>query len=696
MPNRLAQEQSAYLQSAAHQPVDWYPWGEDAFARARQLNRPILLDIGAVWCHWCHVMDGESYENPATAAIINERFVAIKVDRDERPDVDRRYQEAVSAITGQGGWPLTAFLTPDGDVFTGGTYFPPEDRYGRRGFPDVLRLVADYYAQSRESAESSAKELSAALAAHAARASAGAVTADLTARAEAQMIETFDPAHGGFGGAPKFPHPSAIEFLLGRQFEDPMPQRAEVIRRTLTRMARGGVYDQIGGGFHRYSTDARWIVPHFEKMLYDNTELLRNYAMAYAVFGDPLYRATATGIIRFFNTTLSDQIDGGFYTSQDADVGLHDDGDYFTWTLDEVRAICAPDELPVLTARFDIQEKGEMHHNPARNVLFVAEDIDVIAARLGRSEVKVERLLASGIAKLQATRDRRPTPFVDRRVYAGWNGMAISACLIAADYLDDTETERFALKSLDRIVRECVLADGRVRHAVGAEVPVGLLDDGVFVARALLDAGERGGRADGIAIAGRIMDDLHNRLWDANGGGFFDQPSTEEGVGLLAQPRKPIQDAPTPSANAIAAEALMRLAHMTDQRRYREWAEQTLAAFAGTADGMGIFAGAYLNAAERFRLGELAIVVAGAPDDDRAQRLWKTARGLFSPRKSIRRLAAAPAADEGLLPAPLRAMIQGDAACAYVCAENVCSPPVSDPDELPLVIREFGSRKPQS
>lgn len=689
MSNRLASAQSAYLKSAAHQPVEWYPWCDEAFARARELDRPILLDIGAVWCHWCHVMDGESYENPDTAKIINELYIAIKVDRDERPDIDRRYQEAVSAITGQGGWPLTAFLTPDGEVFFGGTYFPPTERYGRRGFPTVLSMVADYYHNSRDNAHATARQLTESIADRSERLITGELSSTLLGQGLARATDMYDSVNGGFGSAPKFPHPTILEVLLNRSYFSGDPSLNELIRTTLLRMARGGMYDQIGGGFHRYSTDAKWIVPHFEKMSYDNSELLRVYATAARRFNDPELEETAHGIIRFMTDELSDQMLGGFYASQDADVGLDDDGDYFTWTIDEVRAVCTPRETAALVERFDIRPEGEMHHNTAKNVLFVAAGIDVIAAKLNISETAVSTSLDSGIQRLREERRTRAKPFIDRSIYAGWNGMAISAFLIASDLLDLEDAREFALKSLDRVISTCLLADGRVRHSASMDEPIGLLEDGVFVARACLDAYHSIGDERHLTNAKSIAQDLQARLWDQSQGGFFDLAAATNGTGLLAQPRKPIQDAPTPSANGIAAEVFQRLYEITGDSKYHEAAEAALGAFAGLAPQLGIFGGAYYLALDRFLRGGAHAVVSGAPTDPAATAMWKSARSSTRPYLSILRIdSGRPLPDT--LPSEMQSIWHAGAVRGYFCVGNTCAQPAATAEEFSKLLESLG------
>ena len=388
MPNLLAAESSPYLKSAAHQPVHWLPWGDAAFARARAEDKPVLLDIGAVWCHWCHVMDGESYEDAATADILNNYFVCIKVDRDERPDVDIRYQRAVQALTGQGGWPLTAFLTSEGDVFFGGTYFPPEgNHFGRPGLPTILRHVARLYREDREKVKGSALAIRQHVVTTLDETRRGAPDAGLLATAADQVARLFDVRYGGFGTAPKFPHAAACEFLLSRWHDTRLDWQRDIVEKTLSAMARGGIHDHVGGGFHRYSVDERWIVPHFEKMSYDNSELLRAYCSAHAAFGSALYREVANGIVNWVLEILSDAERGAFFTSQDADLTFGDDGDYWTWTVDEVKAALGDDALAGIAIDFfGLDDPGSaMHLTPDRHVLYRALTLDEVAARTGQS-----------------------------------------------------------------------------------------------------------------------------------------------------------------------------------------------------------------------------------------------------------------------------------------------------------------------
>src|SRR5579862_1072627 len=365
----------------------------------------MLLDIGAVWCHWCHVMDRESYDNPEIAQIVNERFIAVKVDRDERPDIDSRYQVAVSSISGQGGWPLTAFLTPEGKPFYGGTYFPPDDHYGRPSFKRVLLAISDAYRDKHDDVIEQAKLVEGAISnAESLSGKEGKFSPTVVKVIVNAAMKMFDPDHGGFGSAPKFPHPSAIDLLIDQYVRTEDDQLRQVFVATLESMARGGVYDQLAGGFHRYSVDERWVVPHFEKMSYDNSELLKNYVHAYQATGSEFFADIARDIMRWMDEWLSDREHGGFYASQDADYSMDDDGDYFTWTVQEARAVLTDEEATVACLYYDINEIGEMHHNPAKNVLFVRASVDEIARRLNLPTEQVRSLLQCAKQKMYAAR----------------------------------------------------------------------------------------------------------------------------------------------------------------------------------------------------------------------------------------------------------------------------------------------------
>jgi hypothetical protein len=691
--NSLKNSASPYLRSAAHQPIDWCEWGEGAFARAKSEDKPILLDIGAVWCHWCHVIDRESYENPEIARVINEHFVPVKVDRDERPDVDSRYQSAISAISGQGGWPLTGFLMPDGKPFFGGTYFPPEDQQGRPGFRRVLLAVADAYKNKRADLERTAESLSEAVAK--AEVFAGARAEFDLSVVDAQISATtqlFDIRNGGFGTAPKFPHASGIDLILERYRQSGEKHLLAMAETTLEKMAKGGVYDQLAGGFHRYSVDERWLVPHFEKMSYDNSELLKNYLHGWQATKNPFLRDTAQGIIGWVNDLLSDQQGGGFYASQDADYSLDDDGDYFTWTLDELRAALPKDEARIMELYFDVEAHGEMHHNPAKNVLWIARDAAEIARTLGLEESSVRLTIASAKRKMLQARLPRPTPFIDKTMYVSWNAMFASAYLAAGRVLAGelaSASRKFALKTLDRMLKEAWSEEQGFAHRIGGPALRGSLDDQIFGVLALLDGYEATLDARYFRAAQRTMDLTIEKYGDAEGGGFFDRASDAPPMGGLEVRRKPFQDSPTPGTNSAAIMALTRMQAYTDDRRYYDWAKKTLDAFAGIAAQYGLFAATYGLAAVLFSEHPTQVVITGPQGDAPAQILEEAANAVFRFGKAVLRVTPGSSLDN--LPPALRQTVPHlpkDKAVAVVCSGTTCRPPVSDADELKRLLEK--------
>jgi uncharacterized protein len=686
LENRLKDSASPYLRSAAHQPIDWHEWGPEAFARAREENKPILLDIGAVWCHWCHVIDRESYENPEIAGMINKFYVAVKVDRDERPDVDARYQSAISAISGQGGWPLTAFLTPEGKPFFGGTYFPPEDAMGRPGFKRILMGVAESFKTRRAEVDTSAQALEEAVAkAEVFKTARGEFDAGVVDSVIESALSMFDEKHGGFGQAPKFPHASATDLLLERYQSTGAKSLLHVAERTLTGMAQGGVYDQLAGGFHRYSVDERWCVPHFEKMTYDNSELLKNVLHGYQVTGKPLFRETAEGIIAWVNEVLSHRERGGFYGSQDADQTLDDDGDYFTWTLAEVRAVVTPEESRVVELYYDVNPRGEMHHNPEKNVLWVAMDIETISRELKILETNAASLLANAKGKLLAARRlRTPVPAIDTTIYVAWNAMFVSAYLEAARVLGREDCRAFALKTLDRILAEAWEESKGFLHRVGGPRLEGSLDDQIFGIAALLDAYEATLDRRFFDTAERAMRLAVERYGDPDGGGFFDRAKDAAPMGGMEIRRKPLQDSPTPGANSVAVIVLDRLYGFTGEKLYREWAKKALEAFVGLMPQYGLFAATYGLAALLHARHSMQVVVLGVGGDPQAAALERAANEIYRFGKAVLRITPETLAGVSLAPALRETLPHLDAAKAQalVCIETTCYPPVADAEKL--------------
>jgi uncharacterized protein YyaL (SSP411 family) len=685
--NRLKDSASPYLRSAAHQPIAWHEWGDAAFARAKHEDKPILLDIGAVWCHWCHVIDRESYENAEIAGLINENFVAVKVDRDERPDVDARYQAAISAISGQGGWPLTGFLMPDGKPFFGGTYFPPDDAMGRPGFKRILKAVADSYRSKRSELERAADSLAGAVAqAEMFTGARGEFDLSVVDEQIRSITQQFDIKNGGFGHAPKFPHSSAIELVLERYQQTKEKHLLAIAETTLEKMARGGVYDQLAGGFHRYSVDERWLVPHFEKMSYDNSELLKNYLHASLLSDNWRLEETAGGIAAWVNDVLSDRQNGGFYASQDADYSLEDDGDYFTWTLDEVRAVLTPDESRVTELYYDVEPHGEMHHNPAKNVLWVARDISEIEQIVGSDSETVMKTLLLAERKMLDARLVRPTPFVDKTMYVCWNAMFVSAYLDAARIFQKREylgCEEFALKTMDRMLNEAWSEARGFAHRIGGPALEGSLDDQVFGVLALLDAYEATLEPRYFTAAQKTMDLALARYGDAEGGGFFDRPADAAPIGGLDVRRKPFQDSPTPSANSAAVIVLVRMHAYTGDARYYDFAKKTLETFARVAPQFGMFAATYGLAAILFARHPIQVVITGRADDPAAKALEEAAHRVHRFGKAVLRVTPETPLLHlaGALKETLPHLPPGKA-LAVVCVGQTCLPPTSDPAQL--------------
>jgi uncharacterized protein len=716
---------SSYLRSAQHQPVNWHPWGEEAFRRAQVEDKPILLDIGAVWCHWCHVMDRESYEDPEIAAIINQHFIAVKVDRDERPDVDARYQAAVSAVSGQGGWPLTAFLTPDGKPFFGGTYIPRHESYGRSGISQVLLTIAEVWRTRRQEAIDTASNLMAYLdqgvgGRAADQSGATALSLAVVNQIVDSALHRFDPVHGGFGTMPKFYHSAVLDLLLhkaaskgARKGEEQSgnggDDREKMLRAftvTLEKMAQGGVYDQLGGGFHRYSVDDRWVVPHFEKMLYDNTELLRNYVHGFQSVGREDFLLTALEIVSWLNECMTDRARGGFYASQDADIDLNDDGDYFTWTLEEAREVLTPSELDVAARHWDIEKTGEMHHDPARNVLYVRRTVEEMAGDISNTAVlsaaELDATLGMARRKMLAARMRRPTPFIDRTLYTGWNAMAVTAYFETAQVLRMEAAGEFAIQTLDRILKEAWDGNDTLLHVIAygaaasgqqpdAQKPQGTLEDYAFTVHACIDAWSASGEISYYRTAVKLADAMIDRFFDKPTGAFNDTAVRASlPLGALGARRQPVEDAPTPAGNPVAAAALLRLEALSGQNEYRRIAEETLESFAAVAGQLGLYGGSYGLAAERLLLDPTQVLIVGSGTE--ANRMEKIALAGFAVNKTVLRIDPGQllpyelpeALAETLLGVPRPAQ---DATWAIVCRHRTCLPPVSDAKSLIEVLR---------
>jgi uncharacterized protein YyaL (SSP411 family) len=650
--NRLSGERSAYLKHAAHQKIDWHPWSDEVFEKARRENKPVFLSTGAVWCHWCHVMAKECFENEEVASLLNEHFISIKLDRDERPEIDRRYQKAVIAMGSPGGWPLNVFLTPEKKPFFGGTYFPPDDLQGRPGFRRVLRSVVEFYHSNGIRVNEFSDRVMDFLGE--APMTSGEIGSSLLDNAVRDILSEYDAQNGGFGSMPKFPMPGATEFLMRRHFFTGNRSAGLAVRKTLEAMAKGGFHDQLGGGFHRYSVDEGWIVPHFEKMADDNSWLLRNYVDAYALFGDGYFRDIAKGITGFFRDVLSDP-EGGFYASQDADVTPDDEGGYFTWREDDFRKALNDEEYRVLSLHL-LHERGEMHHDPSKKVLFIAAGLEEVAEKTGMDPEEVKAILQKGKEKLLIERKGRETPFIDNAFYTSLNGMVITSCLKAYRVMRDVDIRDLALRGLER-VSSVNLTGGVLMHSEGVEA---LLDDYVFLAEAYMEAYEATGRASYLEKAEGLMERCIERFWDDAEGGFFDASREVLGIRL-----KGIEDIPHPSANSVAFGLLEKLASMKEKEVYRLYAEKGLKAFSSRAGELGIHGGAYFCALDDF-IHSLTLSVNVPVESELAE----TALSLFRPSMHIRY-----GKDEGFV---------------VPCEKGACYNPVHDTDSLKEFLKSHG------
>ncbi len=616
--NRLSKEKSPYLRHAANQKIDWYPWSDEAFETAKQQDKPVFLSSGAIWCHWCHVMAKECFENEDIVKLLNEHFINIKLDRDERPDLDRRYQKAVAAMGFGGGWPLSVFLTHDKRPFFGGTYFPPEDNLGRPGLKGLLREISDLYQSKRKEISEISRKLIDTLKPK--PFIKGELNESLISEAVTNIFFQFDTNHGGFGSSPKFPMPGTVEFLINRYYFTQLESLGYAVKKTLESMAKGGFHDQIGGGFHRYSVDEAWIIPHFEKMADDNAWHLRNYIDAYALFGDKYFKEVAEGIIHFLNNALSDPT-GGFYASQDADVTPDDEGGYFTWTDKDFRKVLNNDEEYRILSLHLLHERGSMHHEKSKKVLFIAKDAEEISKELVMDVQKVSETINFGKKKLLTERNKREAPLIDKTLYTSLNGMLISAYLKAFRVLKHPFLKDFSQKSLNKIISSHFV-NNELFHTEGVRA---LLDDYIYFIEALIAAYEVTGEAFYLNQADNLMDLCIEKFWDKDEGGFFDTDGEVLGIRL-----KNIEDIPHPSANSLGIILLLKLYFMTEKKKYHDYAEEALKGFSSLAKYMSIHSGYYFCALEAY-FQMLKLDLQTAPESELAE----TALSTFRPHISI-------------------------------------------------------------
>ena len=671
--NRLSNETSPYLLQHAHNPVDWYPWGEEALAKARAENKPILLSIGYSACHWCHVMAHESFEDEATAQVMNAFFVNIKVDREERPDLDKIYQTAYQLLNGRGGgWPLTMFLTPDDQApFLGGTYFPKEPRYGMPAFKDLLGGISSYYRDHQAEVHRQNIALMKALQAGPSNQGKSGYTLNPTPLQESrdQLVASFDPVHGGFGAAPKFPHPTHIERLLRRWAQtgadgEPDREAGAAAMVTLRKMALGGIYDHLGGGFYRYSVDAHWMIPHFEKMLYDNGSLLSLYSEAWQATGEPLFKQaaeeTAAWVIREMQAP-----EGGYYSSLDAD-SEGEEGKFYAWTPTAVRTLLDPAEYPVFAAHFGLEREAnfEGHWH-----LYVADDMETVARRAGIEPDRARQLLQSARHKLYLVRSQRMGPGRDEKILTAWNGLMIKGMASAGRYLERQDCVTSAEQALDfirhRLWRDdrllAVYTDGKA-HLAGYLDDYALLLDGILE---LLQLRWRDGELDFAIALAEVL--LHHFQDNRNGGFYFTADDHEK---LLQRP-KPVYDEALPAGNGIAARVLLKLGHLLGSMPYLAAAERTLKWAWPTLEQIPAACGALALALEEYyRPGQ--IIILQGPEG--AIESWRTrCLRAYAPHRFT--LAIPPTA--GPLPGILATRAPQPAPVAYLCSGNRCSPPLT-------------------
>jgi uncharacterized protein YyaL (SSP411 family) len=677
--NRLIDETSPYLLQHAHNPVDWYPWGEEALARARSEDKPIFLSIGYSACHWCHVMERESFEDGQTAELMNQFFVNIKVDREERPDLDAIYMDAVQAMTGQGGWPMSVFLTPQGQPFYGGTYFPPTPRYNMPSFPQLLQSVAEAYQQRRQQVIGQAERLTNALQRSA---QIGVQSTDLTfallKEATDSLLQYFDNEEGGFGSQPKFPQPMTLDFCLAESVRTSDLDTLYMAELTLEKMAHGGIYDQLGGGFHRYSVDAIWLTPHFEKMLYDNAQLLRTYLHAWQLTGRPLYRRIVDETIDYVLREMRAP-GGGFYSTQDADSEGHE-GKFFVWELREIEQILGTEAAEVFASYYGVSEQGNFE---GTNILSVVREVASVAQQLGLSVAEVEQSLTDSRRKLFVEREKRIKPARDEKILTEWNGLMIHALAECGAVLQRADATQAALDAASFVLSQMSQPDGklyRTYKAASAGEPANrgqarlnaYLEDYAALARALIALYEATFDLRWLGEATRLVQVMIDQFADQQRGGFFQTGIDHE---QLVVRRKDFVDNAIPSGNALAAETLLRLSVLLDQPDYRATAAAICTAVKEAMARQPTGFGRMLGVLNALLTPSQEIAIVGEPDDPATRALLAEVRKRYLPNTV---LALKSPGEESPLPLLARRDLVNEKPTAYVCERYVCKLPVTE------------------
>lgn len=687
--NRLKDETSPYLLQHADNPVDWYPWGDEAFQVARDENKPVLLSVGYSACHWCHVMAHESFEDEATAQVMNELFVNIKVDREERPDVDDIYMQAVQALTQHGGWPMTVFLLPDGRPFYGGTYYPDAPRHGMPSFVQVMQAVHDAYVNRRDDLEKQADNIHQALKRDAlgiGREDDSGLTKELLDEATKKIITNFDKINGGFGTQPKFPQPMTLEFLLRYYHRTQDEQALHVVTHTLTQMARGGIYDQIGGGFARYSVDARWLVPHFEKMLYDNSQLSRLYLHTYQVTGDEFYKHIAEEIYDYILREMTAP-EGGFYSTTDAD-SEGEEGKFFVWTIDEVREALAPieDDVPnasrIAIEYFGMSPGGNFEGS---NILYVPNELDIVAERLDMSEEALQEAIVAIKDRLYAVRTSRVHPGLDDKILTSWNGMMLASLAEAARVLQRDDYLVAAERAGDFLLQSMTDDDGRLyrTHKDGRSKIKGYLEDYANVIDAMLEL-YQSTFVEKWFVEARRLADVVLEHFQTEDGGFYDTSDNHEE--LITRPRN-LQDNATPSGNAMMAKQLLRLSAYTGETKYDESGRSVLRIL---TDALGQYPSAFgesLNATDMLVSGLTEVAIVGNPTQESTKAILNSIRQPYHPNV-ISALSRKDVEEHELIPLLSYRTMRDNQATVYVCRNFACQMPVTSAEETERLLAE--------
>lgn len=679
MPNRLSRETSPYLLQHAENPVEWYPWGEEALARARREDRPIFLSLGYSACHWCHVMAHESFEDEETARLMNESFVNIKVDREERPDLDGLYMQAVQALTGQGGWPMSVWLTPDLRPFFGGTYFPREPRYGMPSFKHVLQQLAGSWRDRRDDVARAASELTEALE----RMSAPPEPRPLEGADEGllevafrSLRSTYDAYHGGFGSQPKFPAPMNLGFLYRYWRHSGNPAARDMVENTLRKMARGGIYDQLGGGFHRYSVDAEWAVPHFEKMLYDNAQLARVYVEAWQGSGEPFFRSIAEETLDYLLREMTSP-EGGFYSTQDAD-SEGEEGRFFVWTPEAVKAVLGEEDGRVACELWGVSATGNFEHGAT--VLHRARDEDVAAHLLGMRTAELQERLPALRRRLFEAREARVHPGRDEKILAAWNGLALRAFAEAALAFGDGRYLEAARRNANFLLERMSQPDGRLFRSFkdGEARFNAYMEDYACVAEGLLSLYQADPDRRWADEARRLMDLALDRFWDEEGETFW--VTDREHEPLVARPRDLLDNA-TPAGNNVAVANLVRLGHLTGEPRYQEIAARALKRLAGTVRRAAAAFGSYLEALDLHLHAPDELTLVGERGSAGVEAFLRVIGQRFLPHRLVA-LADPRESEPPAIPLLEGKTALGGAATCYLCRGAACRPPMTDPREL--------------